>query len=162
MIVIRMLVIAILAVPNPSRAQPPVPIPFVECEIDGFGLGGSAEQMRNVFGEPEPISIAKSPLAEYPHHEYRYDGLTIVFSAHGRSAMSYIVSSAKYRLRSGVGVGSIRTEIEKALGRGRWGRASDIDYLTYHVIGADGQFIPVQLTFTLVDDVATRFSATTR
>ena len=159
---ICIIITALLAVPNPSRSASPAKIPIDECEIDGFGLGGSADQMRNVFGEPEPISIAKSPYAEYPHREYRYDGLTIVFSTHGRSAMSYFVSSTNYRLRSGVGVGSTRTEIEEALGRGMWGRAGDIDHLSYLVIGAEGRSIPAQLTFTLVDDVATNFSVTTR
>ncbi len=155
-------VIALLLVPNPSNSEPSATIPIDECEINGFGLGGSADQMRNVFGEPEPVSIAKSALAEYPHREYRYDGLTIVFSTHGRSAMSYFVSSPKYRLRSGLGVGSTWAEIEEALGCGFWGRSGDSDSLTYHVIGADGRYIPAWLTFRLVDDVVTKFSVTTR
>jgi hypothetical protein len=157
-----MLVMAFLAEPNLSNSEPSATIPMVECEINGFGLGGSADQMRTVFGEPEPISIAKSPTGEYPHREYRYDGIRFVFSTHGRSAMSYFVSSPKYRLRSGVGVGSTRAEIDEALGSGRRGRSGDSNYLTNHVIGADDQYIPAWLTFRLVDDVVTTFSVTTR
>ena len=157
-----MLVTAFLTVPNLSNSEPSATIPMVECEINGFGLGGSADQMRTIFGEPEPISIAKSPRDEYPHREYRYDGIKFVFSTHGRSAMSYFVSNAKYRLRSGIGVGSTRAEIDEALASGRWGRSGDSHYLTYHVIGTDGRYIPAWLTFRLVYDVVTTFSVTTR
>jgi len=153
---------ASLALPNSNTSVSPAKIPMAECEIDDFGLGGSADQMRHVFGEPEPISIAKSPYAEYPHREYRYDGLKIIFSTHGLSALSYAVTSPNYRLRSGVGVGSTRFEIEKAFGHGTSGRSGDTDYLIYLVLGPDGQPIPAQLTFILADDVVTHFSVSTR
>lgn len=99
--------VALLA-PRPSHGQSPVTIPVAECELDGFGLGGSTEHMRIVFGEPEQATISKSPLVDYPHSEYTYDGLTIVFSTNGTSAMSYSVWSDEYRLLSGVGIGSTR------------------------------------------------------
>lgn len=135
-----MLVTAFLTVPKSSNSEPSATISMDGCEIVGVGLGRSADQMQTVFGEPEPISIAKSPTDEYPHREYRYDGIRFVFSTNGRSAMSYFVSSPKYRLRSGVGVGSTRVEIYEALGIGRSGRSGRSGYLTYHALVA-GQIV---------------------
>ena len=94
---VGLLAAALLAVPSLGYSGPGA-ISFEDCEINGFGLGGTADQMRKAFGEPDPISIAKSPKNEYPHREYQYDGLKFVFSTHGRSAMHYIVTSSKFRL----------------------------------------------------------------
>ena len=151
------LVMALPAMADPRNAVSRAQIPMVECEVDGFGLGGSADQMRTALGEPQSMSIAKSWKDEYPHREYHYDGLRIVFSTHVGVAISYFVSSSKYRLRSGIGVGSTRSDIEDALGPGLWSRSGDIHHLTYLVSG-----VPTQLTFRLDDDVASFLSVVTR
>jgi len=118
--------------------------------------------MRKALGDPDPISITMTPGNEYPHHEYLYSGLRIVFSMSGRSALSYFVSSEKYRLRSGVGVGSSRQEIESALGSTGEYRSGDVEYMIYLLTGADGQPVPAQLTFKLDRNVAIEFSIVTR
>lgn len=157
-----MILIGFLAVPIPSNSESQKTIPMVDCEISGFGLGGSIDQMRAIFGEPELYSIAKPPSDEYPHRDYHYDGLRIVFSMHGRSAMSYFVTSPEYRLPSGVGIGSTWAEIVEALGPGRSLRSQDSLDFTYRVIGADGRHTPAFLTFRLAGDVVTEFSVITR
>ena len=158
---IGLLAAALLTAPNLGYSEPG-PISLEDCEINGFGLGGSADLMRSIFGDPEPISIAKSPLSDYPHREYRYDGLKIVFSTHGRSTMHYIVTSSEYRLPSGVGVGSNVTEIQDALGPGGRSAAGDQHYLSYRVFNTMGNPTPAILTFMLDDDVVTQFSVGTR
>lgn len=156
-----LLVATLLVMPKFSSAQF-APIAISECELNGFSLGGTADQMRKVLGEPDSISFAKSPKNEYPRREYQYDGLRIAFSTHGLSAMSYFVSSEKYRLRSGAGVGSTRQEIESSLGPTSEYPAGDFDYLTYRVIEADGGPVPVLLTFKLDHEIAIEFSVVTR
>jgi len=122
------LTIALLATLSPSYGQSLTRIPFADCELDGFGLGGSTELMQDVFGEPERIAISKQPLDDYPDKVYTYDGLTIIFSTSGQSAMSYSVWSDEYQLRGGVGVGSTRAEIEQVLGRGYKDRPSTMAF----------------------------------
>lgn len=153
---------AVLALPTSNSSAPQKTISISECEINGFGPGGSADQMRRAFGEPERDSAAKSPLNEYPHREYRYDGIRIVFSMHGRSAMSYYVSSTEYRLRSGIGVGSSWAEIIQTLGPGSFRKSGESISYVYRVVEDDGDHIPAWLTFSLDDDVVTTFSVTTR
>ena len=169
-VVTAFLLVAVVLVLPSSGYTAPATIPIDECElkrsvynsINGFNLGGTADEMRAVLGEPEPVSIAKSPYAKYPHREYWYEGLKITFSTYGRSALSYAVTSPNFRLRSGVGVGSTRSEIEKKLGQGSRARSGDTDYLIYLVLAPDGRPVPAYLAFTLVDDVVTHFSVTTR
>ena len=160
-VTVGLLAAALLTAPSLGYSEPGA-ISFEDCEINGFGLGASASLMRSIFGDPEPISIAKSPLSDYPHREYKYDGLKIVFSTHGRSAMYYIVTSSKYRLTSGVGVGSNVAEIQVALGPGGRFAAGDQHYLSYRVFNTAGKPTPAILWFMLDDDVVTEFSVGTR
>jgi len=155
------LLVTVLVLPSSVNTEPSM-IPIIECELNGFSLGGTTDQMREALGEPEPISIAMSPGNEYPHREFRYEGLRIVFSTHGRSALSYFISSDKYRLRSGVGVGSTRREIASALGSTGEIRSGGVEYMIYLVTGSDGRPVPAHLTFKLDREVAVEFSVVTR
>ena len=150
-----------LVTPSSGNAEA-ARIPISECELNGFPLGGTAEEMREALGEPELESSVMTLGDEYPHPEYRYDGLHIVFSMHGRTALSYFVTSDKYRLRSGVGVGSTRREIESALGPTGYFRSGGIPFMAYHLTGSDGRSIPVQLTIRLDGDIAVEFSLISR
>lgn len=158
----HLLAAALLAAPSLSFSEPGA-ISFEDCEIDGFGLGGSADLMRSVFGDPEHISIAKSPLSEYSHREYEFDGLRIVFSTSGRSAMHYTVTSSNYRLSGGIGVGSNWTDILAELGPGGWYSSEGRYYYNYRVFNTRGDPTPAILTFTLdADAVVTQFSVETQ
>lgn len=170
-VVTACLLVAVVLVLPSSGYTALATIPIDECElkrsvsnsINGFNLGGSADQMRAVLGEPEAESIAKSPGNKYPHREYRYEGLRIVFSTHGWStlALSFFVSSDKYRLGSGVGVGSTRQEIESTLGSARNLRSGDFKYMVYKVTGPDGRPVGAYLKFRLDREVAVEFSVVT-
>jgi len=160
-IMVCLLVSGLLVVPNSGRAEPKL-IPISQCALNGFPLGGTVEEMREALGEPELISDVMTTGNEYPHLESQYDGLRIVFSLHGRTALSYFVTSDEYRLRSGVGVGSTRQEIESALGSARYVKSGDVRYMTYHLAGSDGRAIPVQLTIRLDSDNVVEFSLISR
>jgi hypothetical protein len=156
-IMVCLLVSGLLVVPSSGRTEPKL-IPISECALNGFPLGGTIEQMRKALGEPESISEVMTTGNEYPHLESRYDGLRIVFSLHGRTALNYFVTSDQYRLRSGVGVGSTRQEIESALGSARYGKSGDVWSMHYHLAGPDGRAIPVQLIIRLDGDNVVEFS----
>ncbi len=64
------LVVSVLFLPATTNSAPPKTVPIVECEVNGFGLGGSQDLMRMQFGEPESNSVVSAPLNEYPHLEY--------------------------------------------------------------------------------------------
>ena len=150
-----------LVIPSSGNTEP-AKIPISECELNGFPLGGTADEMREALGEPERVSSVMTLGDEYPHLEYRYDGLRMVFSMHGRTALSYFVTSDKYRLRSGVGVGSTRQEIWSALGPTGYFGSGGILFMAYRVTGSDGRSIPVQLTIRLDSDIAVEFSLVSR
>jgi len=160
-VMVCLIVSGLLVVPKSSRTEPKL-IPISECALNGFPLGGTVEEMREALGEPESISDVMTPGNEYPHLEFQYDGLRIVFSLHGRTALSYVVTSDEYRLRSGVGVGSTRQEIESALGSALNIKSGDVRYMSYHLAGPDGRPIPVQLTIRLDGDNAVEFSLISR
>ena len=148
----------------PILAQSDNPLAKVslnECKIDGFGPGGSAEEMRDTFGEPEPNSIAKKATVEHPHWDYKYAGLKIVFSTHGRSAMSYFVSTESYRLTSDIGVGSTSLEVERVLGEASRRSSGNTRYISYRIVDADGRPLPARLTFTLDGEIVSDFSVVT-
>ena len=159
--VVCFLVSALLVLPKSGHAEPKL-ISIGECELNGFPLGGTADEMREALGEPELVSSVMTGGDEYPHLEYRYDGLRIVFSMHGRTALSYYVTSDKYRLRSGVGVRSTRQEIESALGPTGYFKSGGIVFMAYHLTGSDGRPIPVQLTIKLERDIAVEFTLISR
>ena len=137
-------------------------IPISECALNGFPLGGTVEEMRDALGEPESITDVMNSGNEYPHLESQYDGLRIVFSLHGRTALNYYVTSDEYRLHSGVGVGSTRQEVESALGPPLYFTSGDVRYMAYHLAGSDGRPIPVQLTIRLDGDNVVEFSLVSR
>lgn len=155
-----MLAVIATALPESGNSES-ARITIRECALNGFGLGGTADQMREAFGEPDRASPAISRGNDYPHVEYQYDGLLIVFSMHGLSALSYIVSSAEYSLQGGVGVGSTRQEIESTLGPAMKYRSGDTRYIGYRITADDGRPLPAQLTFTLFRDIAVEFSVET-
>ena len=160
--VICVVVVSTLSAPTSTNAAPQKTIQIVECEINGFGLGDSADQMYKTFGKPDPDFLVKTRLNEYPHHEYQFDGLRIVFSTHGRSAMSYYVSSPAYRLRSGVGVGSMWREVIETLGPGLFGSSGGVVLYSYRIVDSEGKFVPATLEFVVENDVVKRFSVVTR
>ncbi len=139
----------------------PTKIRIGECELNGFELGGTTDQMREALGEPDSLSMTMTPGNDYPHQEYRYEGLRIVFSMHGRSGLSFYVSSDEYRLHSGVGVGSTRQEIESALGATGKAQSGDTEYLIYLVAEEGGQ-TAAQLIFKLDRNIAVEFSVISR
>ena len=151
------LAVALLVPPRSATAEP-ARIPVSECELNGFGLGGTADQMREALGEPDRISVEKQPWNDYPHIDYHYDGLRIAFSTFGRSAMTFFVTSERYRLRSDVGVGSTRLEIESALGVAGEVRAGDTLYLTYVCTGPDGRSTLGPLEFKLEREIAVKLT----
>jgi len=155
------LVSALLVLPKPGHAEPKL-IPIGECELNGFPLGGTVEEMHKALGEPESTSAKMTSGDEYAHLESKYDGLRIVFSMRGRSALSFFVSSEKYQLRSGVGVGSTRQEIESALGPTGYFKSGGIVFMAYRVTGSDGRPIPVQLTIKLERDIAVEYTLISR
>ncbi len=71
-------------------------------------------------------------------------------------------TSDKYRLRSGIGVGSTRQEIENAFGSTLVARSGNTLFMVYHLAGLDGDPVPVQLTITLDGSVAVEFSLISR
>ena len=160
-IIVCFLVSGLLMVPNSGHTEPKL-IPISECALNGFPVGGTIEEMRAALGEPDSLSNVMTTGNEYTHVESQYDGLRIVFSLHGRTALSYFVTSDEYRLRSGVGVGNTRQEIERALGSARYAKSGDVRYMIYHLAGSDGLAIPVQLTITLDGDDVVEFSLISR
>ncbi len=155
------LVSALLVAPKSGRTEPKL-IPISECALNGFPLGGTVEEMREALGEPESITDVMTSGNEYSHLESQYDGLRIVFSLHGRTALNYYVTSEEYRLRSGVGVGRTRQEIESALGPPLYIKSGDVRYMVYHLAGSDGRPVPVQLTIKLERDIAVEFTLISR
>jgi len=117
--------------------------------------------MREIFGEPEQDSVGKSLLNEYSHREYEYDGMRIVFSTNGRSAMSFYVSSPAFRLRSEIGVGSIWRDIVAALGPGSLRISGESITYSYHVVDSKGDYVPAWLRFAMENEVVTSFSVVT-
>ena len=160
-IMVCILVSALLVAPQSGRTEPKL-IPISECALNGFPLGGTVEEMREALGEPETITDVMTSGNEYSHLESQYDGLRIVFSLHGRTALNYYVTSEEYRLRSGVGVGSTRQEIESVFGLPLYFKSGDVRYMIYHLAGSDGRPIPVQLDITLDGDNAVEFSLVSR
>ena len=154
-------VVSVQFLPTTTSSAPPKTVPIAECEVNGFGLGDSQNLMRRLFGEPEPNSVVKSPLNEYPHREYLYEGMRIVFSTHGHSAFSYYVSAPEYRLRSGIGVGSMWMEIVEALGPGSLSSSGGSIFYSYHVVDSEGDYVPAWLRFAVENDVVTSFSVVT-
>lgn len=161
LILVCLAVLGMLAGPRIGFTEPRL-ISIGECALNGFPPGGSIEEMRNALGEPDSITAVMIAGNEYTHLESQYDGLRIVFSMHGRSALSYYVTSDEFRLRSGVGVGSTRQEIESALGPALNTMVRDVRYMNYHLAGPDGRPIPVQLTIKLDGDTASEFSLISR
>ena len=160
-ITICLLASGLLVAPKAGSTEPTL-VPISECALNGFPLGGTVEEMLETLGEPESISDVLATGNEHRHLESRYDGLRIVFSLHGRTALSYVVTSDEYRLRSGVGVGSTRQEIESALGSAINIKSGDVRHMAYHLAGPDGHPIPVQLTIKLDSDIVVEFSLISR
>jgi len=154
-------VLSALVVPASTVASAQKTVPIAECEVDGFGLGDPADQMLETFGEPMQDSVVKSPLNDYPHREYKYDGMRIVFSTDGRSAMSLYVSSPAYRLRSGIGVGSAWREVLAALGPGELRSSREPVTYSYHVVDGNGEYVPAWLKFAIENEVVASFSVMT-
>ena len=159
---ICVIVLSVLTTPTSTVASAEKTVPIAECEIDGFGLGGSANQMREIFGEPEQDLVVKSRLNEYSHREYEYDGMRIVFSMNGRSAMSFYVSSPAFRLRSGIGVGSTWIDIVEALGPGSRSSSGESITYSYHVVDSKGEYVPAWLRFAMENKVVMSFSVVTK
>ena len=160
-IMVCLLISGSLVVPKSGHTEPNL-IPISECALNGFSLGGTIEEMREALGEPESITDVMTSGNEYLHLESQYDGLRIVFSLHGRTALNYYLTSDKYRLESGVGVGSTQQEIESALGPPLYFKSGDVRFMAYHLAGSDGRPIPVQLTIRLDGQDAVEFSLISR
>jgi hypothetical protein len=154
-------VLTLLVLPMSISAEPEL-IAIEECQLNGFSLGGTIEEMRSALGEPDSVSLAMNTGDEYPHLEASYDGLRIVFSIHGQSAISYFVTSDKYLIRSGVGVGSTRQEIESALGATSYYKSGDTVSMVYRLAGPSGRGLPVQFDIRLQGDVAVGLSLVSR
>lgn len=139
----------------PTPAVPALTwIAISECELNGFGLGDTFDRMRQILGEPDRRSFTKPPENDFPNTEYHYDGLRIVFSMRGRSALTFFVTSDKYRLRSGIGVGSSRQDIESTLGPASEVRLGSELHLYYGLNAPGGQPVSGQLEFKMKNDVA--------
>lgn len=159
--VIWIIGLSALIMPALTAASVQKTVSIAECKIDGFGLGDSADQVRELFGEPEQDSVVKSQLNEYQHREYEYDGMRIVFSTNSRSVMSFHVSSPAFRLRSGIGVGSIWTDIIEALGPGSFKSSGESVSYSYQVVNSKGDPVPARLRFAIENELVTSFSVTT-
>lgn len=160
-VLICLSVSALLALPMLSIAEPRL-IQIEECALNGFSLGGTIEEMRSALGEPDSITLEINTGDDNPHLESHYEGLDIVFSVHGRKALNYRVTSKEYRLPSGVGVGSTRSEIERALGRTSYYRSGDTVFMVYRLADPHGRPLPVQLDITLDGEIAARLSLISR
>lgn len=158
---ICIVVLSPVIAPASTAASAQKTVSIAECAINGFVLGDTTDQMRQVFGEPDQNSVVKSQLNEYPHREYKYDGMRIVFSTNGRSAMSFYVSSSTYRLRSGIGVGSRWMDVVDVLGPGSLRSARGSNTYSYQVVDSKGDYIPAWLRFTIENQVVTTFSVVT-
>lgn len=158
---VQLMFLMLLAVPIPVGAEPKL-IAIEECELNGFSLGGTIEEMRNALGKPRSITPVKNPAEEYPYLEAHYEGLRIVFSTQGQSALSYFITSDKYRLRSGVGVGSTRQDIEAALGQTSYYKVGGTVYMIYRLAGPSGNALPVQFDVRLDGDLAVGLSLVSR
>lgn len=154
-------ILSVLVTPISTAASAEKSVAITECAIEGFAPGDTADQMREAFGKPHDGSVVKSNLSDYPHREYEYDGMRIVFSISGRSAMSFYVASPKYRLRSGIGVGSTWMEVVDALGPGSLGSAGGSNTYSYQIVDSKGDYIPAWLKFVIEDEVVRTFSVTT-
>lgn len=150
--------LAVLLAPSPVAASPGL-VPIGECELNGFPLGGTFDQMRNALGEPDRSSLEKAPGNDYRNTEFYYEGLRVVFSMFGRSAITFVVTSDSYRLRSGVGVGSSRQEIESTFGPTTEVRSDDSVELVYLLTGPSGRAGAGQLMFKLEDGLAVQMTA---
>lgn len=133
--------------------------PIAELELSGIPLGGTVEEILEMYGEPTKTSELKAALDDFPHFGLRYDGLRLVLSMHGRTLLSYYVSAYRYRLRSGVGVGSSRKEVDAALGRAIYTRSGDNRNVIYLAWGSHGLSVPVQLTISLDGEVVSESSS---
>jgi hypothetical protein len=148
----------LLALPGFASAAPGW-ISISECELNGFPLGGTVEQMREVLGEPVRSSLVKPAGNDYPNTEHHYDGLRIAFSMSGRSAITFVVTSRDYRLRSGIGVGSTRDAIESTLGPATEVRSDDSLDLVYGLTSPGGRHGFGQLMLKLENGVAVEMIA---
>ncbi|MDH4124859.1 MAG: hypothetical protein OEW64_12330 [Gammaproteobacteria bacterium] len=154
-------ILTFLALPMSVSADPKL-IAIEECQLNGFPLGGTIEEMRSALGEPDSVLPVLNTGDEYPHLEASYDGLRIVFSTRGQTALSYFVTSEKYLIRSGVGVGSTRQEIEGVLGPTSYYKSGDTVFMVYRLAGPGGRALPVQFDIRLQGDVAVGLSLVSR
>ena len=149
---------ALLVAPSPVAAAPAL-VPISECELNGFPLGGTFDQMRRALGEPQRRSLEQAPGNDYRNSAFHYEGLRVVFSMFGRSAITFVVTSDSYRLRSGVGVGSSRQEIESTFGPPTEIRSDESVELVYLLTGPNGQPGVGQLMFQLKSGLAVKMTA---
>jgi hypothetical protein len=84
-----------------------------------------------------------------------------MFSPSGRSVVSFTVTGAEYRLKSGIGVGSAWTEVIEAFGIGSFASSNGEIIYTYRVVDSNGDLVPAFLNLVVENEVVVRFGVVT-
>ena len=135
-------------------------VDLAECQIAGIDFTDDLEQAENVLGEPTHLPPPCVGCTDTPHSWIGYEGLKI-WHSYGE-IFRFEVSSPKYRLRSGVGVDSSRTEVVTSFGEGRIRVSNGVELITYSITSKNGQATRLVLEFALSDEVVSAFEITPR
>ena len=104
-------------------------ITIEECAIAGVSLGESKDLARYNLGAPNESGPVCDSCFDIMESWYVYDGLKLNFLQ--EELIMYSVTSAKYRLSSGIGVGSTSMEVQSTYGKPVHIESEDQDILRY-------------------------------
>ena len=133
-----------------SAAWPADGVDISSCVVEGIGLGTSAGDIKEVYGEPDRRNQPCKDCIDMPYTSIAYDGLRIAFI--NLEAIHIEVASDEYRLLSGLGVGSSRSEVVAEYGDPSVIQNEDGEYLSYAITVRNGRWAGLTLVFLMDDD----------
>ena len=135
-------------------------VDIAEIKISGITFSDRPSRVREVLGDPIEMGPQCNDCIDIMDSWYLYDGLKVKFLVD--EVFDFEVTSEKYRLPSGLGVGSSVENISDALGEPVSWRSGDSMVHTYAVTWKNGQRTAIKLDFLIRDGTVVAFETNHR
>ncbi len=128
-----------------------------EIKVAGIKFSDDKDRVRELLGEPSESGPTCDGCIDIIDSWYIYDGIRVHFLQ--TEALQFEVNAEKYRLISGVGVGSSQEEVIKQYGQPETTPHEDNIVLAYPLTSNGRGHPDVKLEFLVHDDVVIGFQA---
>ena len=128
-----------------------------DIEVGGISISDDKDRVKNLLGDPRESGPTCDGCFDIMDSWFIYDGIRVHFLQ--REVLQFEVSSERYRLSSGVGVGTSKDDVVKHYGQPETTQHEDGVILAYPITWNGRGHPDVKLEFLIRDDIVVGFQA---